>query len=167
MKETIPRQIMQLTRRIDAVCVYLGEDGIPVIDRIPVIALALCDEVEISKYEGEEEQMVEKGIIKYVLFSGDNYFDLDEPQNLLGYEIDGDQQTWGREIKNYLISEQNKKESWEEHQKRLLSIKAKCGDQAAKDFNKRWGIGSCPTNRKSTEEFEKLMGQQHEPNLQR
>jgi hypothetical protein len=163
MRETIPRQIIELTRRIDAVCVYLGEDGIPTIDRIPVIALALCDEVEISEYE-DEEQVVEKGIIKYVLFTPENYFDLTEPENLLGHEIDGDQQKWEKEIEGYFKREKEKEERREIHRKRVLSIKAKCGDKVAKDFDWKW-IGS-PASKKAVEEFERLMGQQHEPNLQ-
>lgn len=86
--------------------------------RIPVLGLAIYDLVtyrESSECPGREtdEDIIsrEKGLIGYLSFSPDSYQELDcEAGNLLGYELDGKERDWTREIQRYKKKEQRRAE---------------------------------------------------------
>jgi hypothetical protein len=151
----IPRQIIECTRKVTAV--YVNDDGS--LWRCPVIAIALYDVVKEKEYGDDEDRVIEKGLIKYIPFSrieGEG-FDLVDDNNLLGYEIDGEQESWEEEIKCYFEEEKRKREVLELHRKRILELQEKCGKNVARDFDRKYG--SCPAYTKAKEEFKRLMAQ--------
>jgi len=93
-----------LSVRVDAVY-YWGEDPADVsVDRIPQVALALCEEVCVDAQTGREIQGAEvhKGILKYVdaeFPDSVEYFANEVNGPFLGYEYGGVTQTWANAIK--------------------------------------------------------------------
>jgi hypothetical protein len=84
--------------------VYYQDDD--KLERIPVLGLAIYDEV-IYSGDGmitldENIISIEKGYMKYVTFAPTDFdFNEDEGENLLGYEIHGQQKDWRDEIESY------------------------------------------------------------------
>jgi CBS domain containing-hemolysin-like protein len=118
--------------------------------------IALYDVVKVGEFEGDEGEVMEAGLIKYVSFSADGILDLEDCENLLGYEIDGDQQTWEREIKKYFDKIKRGQETRELHRQRVIELQKHCGDVVSGVFDRSYRERPACTEAK--EEFKRLMG---------